>query len=242
MQEVYLYQTLHVLDGRCGGLGEHLAVLDRWSRELYGRQFAPHFGELAAGIAALTAREMPAGCDRSAFVRLVVPDPSEKPYRLEFAGVSLYRGYDLRSLRPEAVTLQYDTPLPEAPTSAREAAAQLARKRAQRAGAAVAVRCDADGIALTADDAPLFAVRAKRVFTSPAGASAERMLAMRGIRAAGLEVEERPLEREALSRYDELFYVDHRGLTALARCDGEPMMAILAERIAGALGELFLKK
>ena len=33
MREVYLYQTVHVLDGECLCLREHLAVLDRWSRE-----------------------------------------------------------------------------------------------------------------------------------------------------------------------------------------------------------------
>ncbi|MFQ7503703.1 MAG: hypothetical protein ACLRMJ_12500 [Alistipes finegoldii] len=36
--------------------------------------------------------------------------------------------------------------------------------------------------------------------------------------------------RDELPRFDELFYVDHRGVTALAHCDGHPCMAILAER------------
>ena len=36
MREVYLYQTVHVLDGECLCLREHLAVLDRWSRTLFG--------------------------------------------------------------------------------------------------------------------------------------------------------------------------------------------------------------
>ena len=42
-----------------------------------------------------------------------------------------------------------------------------------------------------------------------------------------------------LPRMDELFFIDHRGVTALSRCDGQPYMAIFAERIAGALRGLF---
>jgi len=44
-----------------------------------------------------------------------------------------------------------------------------------------------------------------------------------------------------LPRMDELFFIDHRGVTALAHCDGHPCMAILAERVAQSLGGLFPK-
>ena len=62
---------------------------------------------------------------------------------------------------------------------------------------------------------------------------------VRSIRAAGLELIEAPVGRDELPRMDELFFIDHRGVTALSRCDGQPYMAILAERIAGALRGLF---
>ena len=48
-----------------------------------------------------------------------------------------------------------------------------------------------------------------------------------------------PVGRDDLPRMDELFFIDHRGVTALSRCDGQPYMAIFAERIAGALRGLF---
>ena len=184
MQEVYLYQTVHILGGRSLHLSAHLAVLDRWSRELFGR---------------------PAG------------------------------------FRQQPLARQIDMPFPEAPTSAREAAAGLARQQARLHGASVAVRCDGDGIVRTADDAPLFAVRGKTAFVSPAEACVERELGLRAVEAAGLELEERPVMRDELPRFDELFYVDHRGVTALAHCDGHPCMAILAERVAQSLGGLFPK-
>ena len=178
MQEVYLYQTVHILGGRSLHLTAHLAVLDRWSRELFGRPAGFRQQPLARQIEALAAQTAPADCDLSQFVRIVVPASGDPAFRLESAGISLYRGYDLRSLMPDAATLQYDMPFPEAPTSAREAAAGLARQQARLHGASVAVRCDGDGIVRTADDAPLFAVRGKTAFVSPAEACVERELGL----------------------------------------------------------------
>ena len=238
MREVYLYQTVHVLDGECLCLREHLAVLDRWSRTLFGCPGPQDAREVGTAVAAVAGREAP-GSDRSKFVRLVLP--ASGSLRLEFEGVSLYRGYDLRSLMPEAVTLQYEPPLFDAPTSAREAAVELARQYAGLQGASVAVRCDRNGTLMAADEAALFAIRGKRVYVPPGETTAERSLALGSIRAAGLELIEAPVGRDELPRMDELFFIDHRGVTALSRCDGQPYMAILAERIAGALRGLFPK-
>ena len=77
------------------------------------------------------------------------------------------------------------------------------------------------------------------VYAPPGEASIGRSLAVRSIRAAGLELAASPVGRDDLPRMDELFFIDHRGVTALSRCDGQPYMAIFAERIAGALRGLF---
>ena len=158
MREVYLYQTVHILDGESLCLREHLAVLDRWSRTLFGCPGPQDAREVGTAIAAVAGREAP-GSDRSKFVRLVLP---------------------------------------------------------------------ASG-----------SIRGRRVYAPPGEASIGRSLAVRSIRAAGLELIEAPVGRDELPRMDELFFIDHRGVTALSRCDGQPYMAILAERIAGALRGLF---
>ena len=239
MTGLYLYQTVHLARGRARNVAGHIAVLDAASRELFGRPYAPAAERLAKRIETLSAAERyPAGV--SGFVRIELdPDGTE---RLLPAGVSLYDGYALRSLQPEAVTLHYDLPLTEAPTSAREAAAQLARRMAERAGADVAVRCDREGILREADDAPLFAVAGHTVLAAPGTQSVERELAVRAVRAAGLELREEPFGCGELPRIDELFFADHRGITALARCDGQPLMSLIAERIAFVMEGLFPKK
>ena len=233
MTELYLYQTVHLARGRARNAEAHAARLDAASRELFGRGYAP------ARLEALAAAERyPTGV--SGFVRIELGADGEE--RLTPAGVSLYDGYALRSLQPEAVTLRYDLPLTEAPTSAREAAAQLARRMAERAGADVAVRCDREGILREADDAPLFAVAGHTVLAAPGTQSVERELAVRAVRAAGLELREEPFGCGELPRIDELFFADHRGITALARCDGQPLMSLIAERIALVMEGLFPKK
>ena len=237
MTELYLYQTVHLARGRARNAEAHAARLDAASRELFGRGYAP--ARLAARIEALAAAERyPTGV--SGFVRIELGADGEE--HLTPAGMSLYDGYALRSLQPEAVTLRYDLPLTEAPTSAREAAAQLARHMAERAGADVAVRCDREGILREADDAPLFAVAGHTVLAAPGTQSVERELAVRAVRAAGLELREEPFGCGELPRIDELFFADHRGITALARCDGQPLMSLIAERIALVMEGLFPKK
>ena len=220
---------MHLARGRARNVAGHIAVLDAASRELFGRPYAPAAERLAKRIEALAAAERyPAGV--SGFVRIEL-DPDGKE-RLSPAGVSLYDGYAFRSLQPEAVTVDYDLPLSEAPTSAREAAAQLARRLAERAGAEVAVRCDSAGILIAG----------RTVLTAPGFASVERRLAVQAVRAAGLELREEPFGRADLPGFDELFFADHRGVTSLSRCDGLPLMTFVAERIAEAMEGLFQKK
>lgn len=228
----YLYQTVHLLDGRPRLLEAHLGLLADWAGRLFGLAWRPDAGEIGRRMARLTAEERyPA--DLSCFVRITLFADGRTV--LDPAGGSLYRGYALRSLQPEAVTLSYDIPICDAPTSAREAAAELARRRAAAAGARIAVRCDRDGRLCTADDAPLFAVCGKTLLTPPAPPSVERGIAVRAIGKAGFELREAPLPQTLLPTFDELFYVDHRGVTALSRCDGQPYMSLYAERIAAAL-------
>lgn len=239
MTELFLYQTLHLRDRRPRLLAEHAVLLTAEAHTLFGLRFTPDLPLIARQIAALAeAERFPR--DLSAFVRWeVVADGGQ---RLIPAGVSLYEGYALRSLLPDALTIVYDLPLGEAPTPVREAAALLARRQAELAGASVAVRCDRTGMLLSADDAPLFAVRKGVVYTSPAPQNVERDLIVRACDAARIRLAEHPVLRTELALYDELFYADHRGVTSLAHCDGQPFMSLAAQRIADAMEALFRER
>lgn len=91
MTDVYLYQTIHLLDGFCRNLAEHLALLDGWARSLFGFSVPLDEEQARRMLREEARRNAPVGCDRSLFVRLAVDDSGEVD--CSFHGISLYRGY-----------------------------------------------------------------------------------------------------------------------------------------------------
>lgn len=233
MTEFYLYETIHVRRGAPRLVAEHVAALDTASQALFGREYRPDVRRLEERIAALIrAERYPDGV--SGFVRLELSAGGE---RLVAAGPSFYDGYALRTLTPDAATVEYCLPPLAVGSSAREATTALADRHAGSAGAAIAVRSDRDGVLTEADSAPLFAVRKRELLTSPGAHTAVQSLVLRA--AAHLTITEAPILRDELASYDELFYADHRGVTALAHCDGHPYTSLAAERVAAAMERLF---
>lgn len=234
-EEPYLYQTIHVLGRRPLYLERHTALLDAASRELFERSFAPDLKALNTQIEALLdTNRHPA--TSSSFVRIELT--AEGDLRLLPGTVSLYNGYALRSLRPAAIVLSYDLPLSDYPTSARDAALQLALQQARKQGVHSVIRCDREGLIHTGDDAPLFAVKGEWIYTCPAPPSVERELALHAIEAARLSLVEQEIGREQLPLFDELFYFDHRGITSLSSCESVLYTEIIASRIAQKINML----
>ena len=252
IEGTYLYQTLHVRGRRPLWLDRHTELLARNIQELFGLRWAPDLRRLEAQIATLldANRHPVAG---SSFVRMAFTPAGD--LLLIPGAVSLYDGYTLRSLRPAAAVVNYGVPYPEYPTSAREAACMLAlqaavtadnraaeadiERAAVRTGVQAVIRCDGEGFVHVCDEAPLFAVKGKKVYTPPAPPSVERELAYRAVEAARLPLLELEIGREQLARFDEIFYVDHRGLTSLSACEGQLYAAIITERIARVLNKLY---
>ncbi len=234
MSELYLYQTVHVAGGRPRLVTHHAEVLTRAARELFGCTYAPDPDALERRITeAARAEHYPP--EVSGFVRIEVTADGRE--RIVPAGSSLYGGYALRSVRPDARIVRYDYPGVDLPTSARETTTLLLRQHTGPAG--TVIRCDGDGFCRTADEAPLFAVREGEMFASLAPPSVERELALRAIRALGMPLREEFLTAEMLPRMEELFYVDHRGVTALGHCGEVPYLSLTARRIAEAMEAMF---
>ena len=236
MSELYLYQTVHVAGGIPRLVALHAEILAKAARRLFACEYAPDIDELERRIAAVACTEhYPPTV--SGFVRIEITADGRE--RLLPAGLSLYKGYALRSVTPDARVLHYEFPFIDLPTSARETTALLARRRPETTDLATVIRCDREGICRTADEAPLFAVHNREIIASLAPPSAERELALRAIRAAGITLREEFLAAEALPRMEELFYVDHRGVTALGHCGEIPYMSLIAERVAAAMESMF---
>lgn len=232
MTDLYLYQIVHIARGRALHVDEHAALLDAASREWFDRRFTPSVSVLKRQIELRAEAEF-YPTEVSGFIRIELRPDGE--VQLLPAGISLYDGYGYRSVQPSAVTLRYDLPLTEAPTSAREAATLLARRAAERQGAGAVIRCDAGGTFREADGAPLFAIVGRTVIEAPGAASVERSITRQAVVRAGLELRSEPFGLDDLNRLEELFFTDHRGITSLSHCNGLPLMTFLAERIAAAL-------
>lgn len=231
--EAYLYQTLHVRRGEALRVDEHLALIDRAARRWFGLPAGFTGAELRAAIGELV-RTFRYPATVSSFVRLRLYE-SGLPLLLP-GGVSFYDGYALRSVFPAAAAVVYDLPYGGDPLSVREHAARTARRLAMLDGAKSFVGIDSAGYVRSCNDAPLFAVAGTRIISPSADGSVEYALAAEAIRQRGYELCNEPLPRSALDGFDELFYCDHCGITALGSFEGRPLMHIVAEQVAVRLG------
>jgi branched-subunit amino acid aminotransferase/4-amino-4-deoxychorismate lyase len=136
---------------------------------------------------------------------------------------------------PEGVDVRYDVPISEVHSSLRRAVFEAAQAEAENRGARVAVRVDSDGFLRSVDDAELFVVKEYTVMTPAQPMSVEGRLLAEAIRRVGLQLEIAPIALDVADDADEIFYADHRGITALGRFNGRPLMHILAEKIATVL-------
>lgn len=149
--------------------------------------------------------------------------------------VSPYPKLGLRMLMPAGVDVCYELPLSEHLSSVRRAAAEAARARAESQGAKVAVRFDREGYARSVNDSEIFVIKEYTVMMPAPPESVEGVLMLEAIRRSGLQVEVVPMSLEMLETADEIFYIDHCGVTALGAFNGHPLMHILAEKIAAYL-------
>ena len=149
--------------------------------------------------------------------------------------VSPYPKFGLRLLMPSAVEVVYDLPLSECYSSVQRAVAEAAKVVAESRGAKVAVRVGDDGFVRSVDDAELFVVKEYTIITPSLPKTVEGRLIAKAIERSGLQIEVAPVPFETLADADEIFYADHRGVTALGALNGRPLMHILAEKIAGFL-------
>lgn len=230
--EPTLYQYIHCRHGVPRQLGEHLDLLRAAASALFNLTPSLDERKVHEAIAQrIAAERYPASI--SLFVRIELSSTGE--LTLRSVEPSLYDGYTLRSLHPATTPLIYDHPCHIRWTTAAEAADRLAEEVARAHGADGALRCTADKIVLGWGAAPLFALRSRELHTSEEPQTVEARLFVRAAEQLGIKLHIHPLHTEELPRYDELLAVDHRGITAIGSCDGQPFIALKAERIAAEM-------
>lgn len=229
---IYLYRRMRAVDRKPLHAEAHAALLRDASRALFGTAPTLSAGRIADEAGALLrANGYPAVGGATLTLRLY----ADGTRTIAADGVSLYREYALRSLRPAAAVVVCEACRSEWPTSARREAARWARQEAVRRGAQCALLCDGGGIVRRADDAPLFAVRDDTLLTSPAPPEVERQLVVEAARRAGIRFVEEPIGVRSVESFDELFFFDCEGVCSIAACGDALYLSLKAGRIADTL-------
>lgn len=236
----YIFQNIHTLGGKPRHTAAHVDLLHRTARRLFGLDLRLTADELRRRIVRLTeVSRVPARVSVRAIVRLYATGSIE----IICDEPSIYAGYVMRSLRPDALCLNMAPPLPSLPTSAAEQTRQLADTIARARGAHTAILADASGNVVSESAQPIFAVKGYTVVTppvAPADESVERRMVREAMRGTDLTFAERPLTVAELAAADELFTADYRGITSVARIGRKPYMSIIAELVAGRIEEVSL--
>lgn len=238
--EPYIFQNVHTLGGAARHTAAHTALLCAAAKSLFG--FDPEItaDDLRRRIARLTeACRMPSCVSVRAVVRLYPTGSIE----IACDEPSIYAGYVLRSLRPDAICLRMAPPLPSLPTSAAEHTRLLADTMAHTRGARTAILTDSDGTVISESAQPIFIVNGYTVSTpavSAAEESVERRLVRESLRQTDLTFAERLITLDTLAAADEIFTADHRGITSIARIGRKPYMSIIAERVASRIENVTL--
>lgn len=233
-----LYQIIHIEGRRPLFLKMHLQYLRKQWEELYDAMLSINPTDIERRIVEVLDKGRFA-TDRAHYATVMVNSEGEISVTAE--GNSYYRGYVLRALRPRAVELEFETPFDTIPSQARLASWELANAIARSRGAHIAIRTDYNGVLHEADGAQLFAVIGRSIVSSREPYGVEGFLARKAFEKAGYHFQVEELTSEDAGSIDELFYVDHRGVTALETYRSRPLMTIYAHKVAQLLNDFVPK-
>lgn len=233
--EPFVCQIVHLFAGRARLLAEHVKRLDVASRYLFNRPYRPDLKALEGRLVEEAERSRYLA-DYSSFVEIELFETGEEI--CHGVGQSYYAGYAVRSLRPTAVTLRYDWPVVAPSTMATRTAALAATCRARVLGADEALRLDDKGRVWSMGEATLYGIREGFLIVPAEPLTATDTLVRPAADRLRLSVVEHPILERELSLYDELFAVDHRGITSLSRCNNLALMSLRVERLAEAMNQV----
>lgn len=225
----YVMQRVHTLGWRASHVDTHLALLREASERLFG---------LASLCSASDARRIIEGLLKASRVTRSFSVPVVM--RLDCRGVLSFvvepptfgSGYYLRAKRLNGVTLIMTPPDDEVQTSASVAIEALAESRVAIFGGEMALWKDNKDILISRPWQPLFAAYDNTVYTPSMLRSVEFEVACRAIKAAGYNLEVRPIPESALLRMEELFVVDIMGVSAYGEIGGHKLLSVIAKRVA----------
>ena len=223
VEGAYVYQHIHTLDYAPYNLPQHIKIISQASEALFEEQFEYSEQEVAKQIATLLGA---ARLSRKVSICITLKQYASGDVTIEYDEPSIYSGYVMRSLRPEATCLRMQIPLESYPTSASVEACNLAEAIAQGRGYHTAIIIDADDTIRCDTSHPIALVKEMTLYIANTSLSVERDMLEQATRKAGYKVEYRTLKRADLATADEVLVMNWQGITAMQQVNGKPYMSI----------------
>lgn len=230
----YVFQNIHTLNHSARYLSEHIALLNHSAKELFGEQLKTNITQqqISHKIAELLAANR---LTRNASICVEIRLDAVGNYELRSHEPSIYSGYVLRSLQPDAVCIPVNMPMPQHPTSASVATRLLADSIAHKSGFHRAIIAERDGGLSVEPCEPLFILKEYTLFAQEGCHSVEYELAIAAAKSIGLSLEQKRLMVGDLKDADEVFTVGWQGVTAMAHIGSKLYISLISEKIAKAM-------
>lgn len=237
----FVFQYIHTFNHKARYMAEHIALLNSSAEDLFGERLKANCSihQLDHQIEELLATNR---LTRNASICVEIRFDAVGNYELRCHEPSIYSGYVLRSLRPDAVCLPISMPMPQHPTSAAAATRLLADAVARKSGFHRALIAERDGGLAIEPCQPLFLIKEYTLMAQQGCNSVEDILTTSAADLLGLKVERKRLMVSDLKDADEVFSVNWQGVTAMAHIGQQPYMSIMAEKIAQKMEQAANKK
>lgn len=233
----YVYQNIHTLGYHPYNLSAHIVALNAAAKALFNAELSVSVQDIENQINALLTNQR---LSLNVSICVVLKLYASGEYSLENTEPSIYQGYALRGLRPEACFMYQRPDVSGHPSSATLAARNMANAMAKRENIHTAIILDSNDNVLFEPAQPLFCV-IDNVVTLPQSSieSVELSIAEKAARRCGLKVYHKSISREMLESADEVLIASWQGITSISCIDDqfEYHWTVIAERIAESMKE-----
>lgn len=227
--ELSLYQRLRATDGRVMYLNRHLDILRSYAAILLPHTPIPTASEIEQMCSRLLSR---GGYSSSSTHILELNLWQSGRVRLSVIETSLYKGFDLRVLRPNAAIIEGCSTALLYPTSAALECEKLMKIIARQNGCDVALSVQNSSVIAIDNTNPII-VHGTNVTIGNSISSAYTELVVETLKKLpqyNISLSEISLQQVATA--DELFFADHRGLTAVGSLGGRQYSDTVAYAIS----------
>ena len=217
-QELFLYQRMRATSNGIHHLSDHLELLKHLAAKLLLQVTLPTTSEIATACSTLLHR---GGYNPRAVHIIELRLYTTGKYNLRVVETSLYKEFTLRVMRPKAILFDSHNSLLTLPTSAESTTNTLMRLYAYQYGGNIAICVDREGKILSVDGAnPVITHGTNIVASNSIPSIYNTQLIERLKKLNNYTLTLRHISTSELSTADELFYADHRGITAVGELQG----------------------